>query len=60
MYLARLYYALDNPRPAYAYDCAGNTSAYDGYTENDYTVDGYRNEGHLGGGYYDDDYVYAN
>ena len=52
-------YAQDNPRPAYDYDCAGNTTTYGGNTKNDYAVDGRRDEGHARGGYYDDDYVYA-
>ena len=33
--------------------------AYDDYIENDYAVDGRRDEGHNGGGYYDDVDVYA-
>ena len=53
------YYALDNPRPAYDYDCAGNTNGYNGYSENVFTVDGRRDEGPVGEGYYDDDYIYA-
>ena len=53
------YYALDNPRPAYDYDCASNTIAYDGYTESGYTIYDHHDEGHVGEGYYDDDYVYA-
>ena len=54
------YYALDLPHPAYDYDCVGTITAYEGYAENDYTVNDRREEGHTGGGYYDDDYVYAN
>ena len=54
-----VYYALDLPRLAYDYDCAGTITAYDGYVENDYTVDGRRDEGHTREGYYDDGYVYA-
>ena len=53
------YYALDNPRLAYDYDCAGNITAYDGYTENGYAINGHPDEGHTGGGNYDDDYIYA-
>ena len=53
------YYALDNPRPAYDYDCAGNITTYDDYTKNDYTVEGRHDEGNTGGANYDDDYVYA-
>ena len=52
-------YALDNPHPAYDYDCASNITTYDGYTENGYAVDGHRNEGHTREGNYDDDYIYA-
>ena len=48
------YYALDFSYPAYDYDGAGNMIAYDDYVENDYAVDGHRNEGHNGGGCYDD------
>ena len=54
------YYTLDNPRPTYDYDCAGNITAFDGYTENDYAVDSRRDEGHTRWGNYDDDYIYAN
>ena len=53
------YYALDNPRPAYDYDCAGNVPAYDSYTESGYAFDGHSDEGHARGGNYDDDYIYA-
>ena len=53
------YYALDFPRPVRDYDCVGNMTAYDGYLENDYDVDGRSDKGHTGEGYYDDDYVYA-
>ena len=54
------YYAMDHPRPAYDYDCAGNMTAYDGYAENDYAIDSPRNEGHYGEDRYDDDVdVYA-
>ena len=52
------YYALDHPRPAYDYDCAGNTTVYNGYPENNYAVNGRRDEDHTGGGYDDDD-IYA-
>ena len=52
-------YALDHPCSAQDYDCAGNITAYDDYTKNDYVVDGHRDEGHTREGYYDDDYVYA-
>ena len=53
------YYALDLPRTAYDYNCAGNITAYDGYVENDYAVNSRRNEGRTGEGFYDDSYVYA-
>ena len=46
------------PRPAYDSDRAGNTTVYDDYVENDYTVDSCRDEGYTGVGYYDDD-IYA-
>ena len=49
------YYALDFPCPAYDYDCAGNMTVYDSYMENDNAVDGRRDEGHNGGGCYNDD-----
>ena len=54
------YYALDNPRLAYDYDCVGNIPIYDGYTEDDYAFDGHPDEGNVGGGCYDKDYIYAN
>ena len=53
------YYNLGHPCPAYDYDCAGNITAYNDYSENDYAIDDRRNVGHTGEGYYDDDYVYA-
>ena len=53
------YYALDNPHPVYNYNCEGNTTAYNSYTENDYAIDGRRDKGHTRGGYYDGVYVYA-
>ena len=48
------YYALDFSRPAYDYDGAGSVIAYDDYVETDYAVDGCSDEGHNGGGFYDD------
>ena len=54
-----IYYALDNPHPTYDYDCASNVLAYNGYTKDGHAFDGYTNEVNVGGGYYDEDYVYA-
>ena len=53
------YYALDNPRLAYNYDYAGNVPVNDGYTKDDYAFAGHPNEGNIGGGCYNEDYVYA-
>ena len=54
-----LYYALDNPCLVYDYNCLGNITIYDGYTENNYVVDDHCNEGHTVEVYYDDGYIYA-
>ena len=35
-------------------------TAYDGYAENDYAIDGCSDKGHTREGYYDNEYVYAN
>ena len=54
------YNALDNPYPAYDYECAGNVLVYDSYTKDGYAIGGYNNKANVEGGCYNEDYIYAN
>ena len=53
------YYALDNSCPVYDYDYAGNALIYNGYSEDKLAPEGITEEVNVGGGYYDNGYIYA-
>ena len=56
------YYALDNPRPAYDNDYAGNAPMYDGYIEDEFAPKGYTESAEgtdAESGYYNDAYIYT-
>ena len=53
------YYALDNPRPAYDYDCACNIPTSYGYTKDGYAIDDYTNEANVEEGHYNEGHIYA-